>query len=77
MKWTIATDSSCDYIIDRDIPENITIAEVPFIISVGNNDYVDTADLDVNAMLDDMESCAEASRTSCPSPDAWYNIRAG
>ena len=74
MNWCIVTDSSCDMILDRELPENIRVEEVPFIISVGNKDYVDTADLNVDEMLDDMESCAEASRTSCPSPSAWYDV---
>lgn len=74
MTWSIVTDSSCDYQIDRDIPDNISIAEVPFIISVGSKDYVDTPDLDVSAMLDDMDACKEASRTACPAPGAWYEL---
>jgi len=73
MNWCIVTDSSCDMVLDRELPENIRIEEVPFIISVGDKDYVDTAELDVNEMLDDMESCSEASRTACPSPNAWYD----
>lgn len=74
MKWSIITDSSCDYILDRQLPENIKLAEVPFIITVGQRDYVDTPDLDVGPMVDDMETCPEASRTSCPSPGAWYEL---
>ena len=74
MKWSIITDSSCDFVADKKIPEYIKLAEVPFVISVGKNDYVDTPDLDVNVMLDDMDSCSEASRTSCPSPGAWYEL---
>ena len=72
MEWRIVTDSSCDYVADRKLPNNVKLSEVPFIISVGNKDYVDTEDLNVQEMLDDMESCAEASRTTCPSPGVWY-----
>lgn len=74
MKWCIVTDSSCDLVVDRQLPEDVIVREVPFIISVGDRDFVDTPDLDVPEMLQAMEDCAEASRTSCPSPDTWYQI---
>lgn len=74
MKWCIVTDSSCDMIVDRQLPQDVVVRKVPFIISVGNRDFVDTPDLDVSEMLDAMESCSESSRTSCPSPDTWYQV---
>ena len=74
MKWCIVTDSSCDLIVDRQLPEDVIVREVPFIINVGDRDFVDTPDLDVPEMLQAMEDCTEASRTSCPSPDTWYQI---
>ena len=72
MKWNIIADSSCDYVAGADAPEDIRIAEVPFVINIGGKEYVDSADLDVAAMVDDMESSPEASRTSCPAPGDWY-----
>lgn len=74
MNWCIVTDSSCDLVVDHALPENVQIREVPFVINIGGKDYVDTPDLDVEKMLSDMESCSEASRTSCPAPSAWYDI---
>jgi DegV family protein with EDD domain len=61
-------------IVDRQLPEDVIVREVPFIINVGDRDFVDTPDLDVPEMLQAMEDCTEASRTSCPSPDTWYQI---
>lgn len=74
MKWSIVTDSSCDYVLDRELLKNVSLAEVPFIINVGSKDYIDTEDIDISEMLDDMENCAEASRTNCPAPGAWYEL---
>ena len=42
-----------------------------FIISAGDEDFVDDAALQVPAMLDAMERCETASHTSCPTPQAW------
>ena len=68
LDWLIAADSSCD------LPESEFGAKVPFIISVGSRDYWDTEELEVEAMLDDMDSVPEASHTSCPSPGAWLEL---
>lgn len=72
MKWNIITDSSCD-LFDLEVRhDDIGFASIPFIISVGSQDFVDDADLDVARLVDSMEQCAQASHTSCPSPYAWY-----
>lgn len=71
MKWNIITDSSCDLIVSNNTDEDIQITSVPFIISIGDNEFVDDEHLDVNVMLEAMEHCPEASHTSCPSPQSW------
>ncbi len=71
MKWRIVTDSSCDDTPCLDGLKDVEFAKVPFIIRVGAADYLDSAELDVPAMLHDMETCQEASRTSCPTPFSW------
>lgn len=71
MKWNIIADSSCD-LLDLDIQnDQINYSSIPFVISIGDRDFVDNADLDVSEMITSMEQCSEASRTSCPSPYAW------
>lgn len=74
MSWSIITDSSCDYVAEKTQSENISIAKVPFIISIGEKDYVDDEKLNVAEMIDDMEAFPEASHTSCPSPGSWYEL---
>lgn len=72
MKWSIITDSSCDLDINMPISEHVELDEVPFVLTIDGKDYVDTAELDVPDMVDAMEACADASRSSCPAPGAWY-----
>ena len=67
MKWKIVTDSSCDWALESPA---CAVSIVPFVISAGDEDFVDDAALQVPAMLDAMERCEMASHTSCPTPQA-------
>lgn len=71
MKWNIVTDSSCDLFPAVLQGGKVQISSVPFIISVGNQDFVDDETLNTAEMLDAMEHCRQASHTSCPSPQGW------
>ncbi|MCM1246523.1 MAG: DegV family protein [Roseburia sp.] len=71
MKWNIITDSSCDLLPTENLSENIQISSIPFIINVGNRDFVDDETLDTESLINAMEECEEVSHTSCPAPDAW------
>lgn len=71
MKWNIVTDSSCDLHPLAGQTGDVQISSVPFIISVGDKDFVDDSKLDTAAMLKAMEQCPQASHTSCPSPQGW------
>ncbi len=70
MKWMLVTDSSCEYVAKA--TENMLFAKIPFTVTIGGVDYVDDGSISVPHMLDAMEACKEASSSSCPSPDAWY-----
>lgn len=69
MKWNIVTDSACDLLPAA--RGEIGFSSVPFVISIGDTDYVDEPGLDVLAMLEHMERSHEPSRSACPSPGAW------
>ncbi len=71
MKWNIVTDSSCDLFPAALQGGEVQISSVPFIISVGNRDFIDDETLNTAEMLDAMEHCQQASHTSCPSPQGW------
>ena len=70
LNWQIITDSSCDL---KEWDEEIPFDSVPFVIRVDDTDYVDTPDLDVETLVSAMEK-STVSRTSCPSPEAWYQV---
>lgn len=73
-KWSIVTDSSCDLILPEKDHLSIAFAKVPFVISVGPHDFVDTKSLEIENLLTHMETCPTASHTSCPSPGNWYEF---
>ena len=52
MKWNIITDSSCDMFGFDKEHENIVFSSVPFTISVGDENFVDDRNLDVDGMID-------------------------
>ncbi|MDO5145809.1 MAG: DegV family protein [Eubacteriales bacterium] len=71
MKWNIVTDSSCDLQPKDMKSRRAGFSSVPFIISVDTQDFVDDENLNTAVMLEAMERCAQASHTSCPSPQSW------
>lgn len=71
MKWNVISDSSCEIFELEEKHENIDFATVPFVISVGDKDYIDDETLDVEDMMECMKESDEVTRTSCPSTGAW------
>lgn len=47
MKWNVVTDSSCDLHPAKYHSDVIEFSSVPFIISVGDQHFVDNEELDV------------------------------
>jgi len=72
-KWGIVVDSSCDYELAVNEESEINFADVPFKMSIGTRDYTDDKNLDLNTMIDDMETAPEICKTSCPSPAAYLD----
>lgn len=72
MKWNIITDSGCDMLDFEGQNSDISFSSIPFVISVGKEDYVDNETLNIPDMITAMETCENASHTSCPPPYAWY-----
>lgn len=71
MKWNVVTDSSCDLLPSSYQSDVIELSSVPFVITVGDQHFVDDEDLDLQKMLHDMEQEKEASHTACPAPGTW------
>ena len=71
MTWKIISDSGCDFKSLDYLAEHTTFQSVPLTIQIGSEIFIDDSGLDVTAMMEKMYATATASRTSCPSPDAF------
>ena len=75
--WKLVSDSGCSLLVPdgsdglAGIDIDIDYAEVPFVISVDNTDYIDEPGIDIEKMLEHIANCRSSGRTSCPSPHAW------
>ena len=67
MKYKIVADSSANV---REI-DTIDFASVPLKIVTDNNEYVDDASLNVEGMVDELQSYKGRSGTSCPNAHEW------
>lgn len=71
MEWKIVADSSCDLIARKQNFGEIDFDTVPLKIIVGQNEYIDNEDADIDAMFADIKTGAPSS-SACPSPGEWY-----
>ena len=72
----VGIDPAAEQALDADeasLPE-IGFDTVPFIIHVGDADFVDGDDLDTDEMLTAMEQEPEASSTACPPPARFEKL---
>ena len=71
MQWNIVADSSCD-LYDTELSDSeIGFITVPFVLQVGEREFLADAELSVPEMLEAMEHTKSAARTACPSPARW------
>ena len=71
MTWSILADSSCDLPVSAFHGQNIHFAKVPLKIIVGNTQYIDDDELNVNIMLGQMKNYSGPSSSACPAPEEW------
>ena len=71
MVWNIVSDSSCDFLPKFFSSDIINFESVPLRIQVGDQEFIDNADMDVPVMLAAMANEKTAASTSCPSPAAF------
>lgn len=75
MKYAIVTDSSCDIYIKNDkeqINENVCLYRVPLRLRVGDTEYIDNSELDVNEFMTTMEQYSGPTGSAAASPGEWY-----
>lgn len=70
-KWKIVADSGCDYRQLKNLAPDTEFISVPLTIQVGDQAFVDDANLDINHMMEVMEASKSAAGSACPSPQAY------
>lgn len=77
MTWKIIADSSCEFKqLDNLAPET-RYERVPLTIQVGEQVFVDDADLDIDQMMDRMYASSSAASSACPSTEAYLQSYEG
>ncbi|MBA2795898.1 DegV family protein [Streptococcus porcinus] len=76
-KWKIVVDSGCDLIELETNPETIAFERVPLTLCVGKEVFIDNSELDIDGMMAAMSHSAQATTSSCPSPDAFLQAYHG
>ena len=67
MNYKIVSDSSSDIFAISDVNYSF----VPLKIITDEKQYIDSPDLDVDAMIDDLRKYKGTSKSSCPNMDEW------
>ncbi|GGE36348.1 DegV family protein [Streptococcus himalayensis] len=77
MTWKIIADSGCDFQSLDNLAIDTTFESVPLTIQIGDEVFVDNADLDIDSMMEKMYATAIASKSACPSPDDYMKAYEG
>ncbi|MBE5782621.1 MAG: DegV family EDD domain-containing protein [Clostridiales bacterium] len=67
MSYKIVSDSSSDLLA----MEDMAYASVPLKIITSEKEYVDSAELDVSGMIEDLKKYKGESKSSCPNSQEW------
>ena len=71
MTWKIVADSGCDYRTIENLAVDTLFEIVPLTIQVGNEIFIDNAQLNIDNMMKKMYATSSASKSACPSPDDY------
>ena len=71
MTWKIVADSGCDYRTIENLAVDTLFESVPLTIQVGNEIFIDNAQLNIDDMMKKMYATSSASKSACPSPDDY------
>ena len=71
MTWKIVADSGCDYRTIENLAVDTLFESVPLTIQVGNEIFIDNAQLNIDDMMEKMYTTSSASKSACPSPDDY------
>lgn len=73
----IIVDSGCDITNFHPAGKDVKFSRAPLSIISGDREYLDTPDLDIKTMLDEVTSSSAKSSTACPSPNAFLDAYQG
>lgn len=76
-KFRIIADSSCDLQQDYIDRPDVDLKIVPFILSMGDKDFIDDETLDVDAMFEAYELAEGKTGSACPSPQTYLDAAEG
>lgn len=71
MTWKIVADSGCDYRTIENLAVDTLFESVPLTIQVGNEIFIDNAQLNIDNMIEKMYTTSSASKSACPNPDDY------
>lgn len=71
MTWKIVADSGCDYRTIGNLAVDTLFESVSLTIQVGNEIFIDNAQLNIDNMMEKMYTTSSASKSACPSPDDY------
>ena len=77
MTWKIVSDSGCDFRELKDLALDTNFENVPLTIQVGQEIFIDNAELNIDLMMEKMYASSTASKSACPSPDDYLKAFAG
>lgn len=77
MKWKLLVDSGCDLREMEDLAPETTYVYVPLTIHVGNQEFIDSKDLNISHMMSTMYAYEGKTSSSCPSPEAYLSAMEG
>ena len=72
MKYGIVVDSGCDLIhLREDVAEKIDFTRSPLKLDIGEKEFIDSFDLDIEEFMEEMYSYKGKTGSAAPSPDEW------
>ncbi|VUX03103.1 Fatty acid-binding protein [Streptococcus constellatus] len=77
MTWKIVADSGCDYRTIENLAVDTLFESVPLTIQVGDEIFIDNAQLNIDNMMEKMYATSSASKSACPSPDDYMKAFEG
>lgn len=71
MTYRIITDTGCD--LSSNFKDQINIDFIPFHLAIGDNNYMDSDELNTDEFLSLMTASSSPIKSACPSPDDFLS----